>query len=150
MTEPMPSADLLARISAWAQRTYVWHLSFFVGFNVLLTALNVWTGKSWWALWPLVITGGLFLIHFLIYKTSLVDDEWVDERAGDIYSRSYDMGHINSIADRHDMETVAQKNERVARERHQKEQRELIRQMRQERQRQTSQSSAQSQRSEND
>jgi len=130
MSEPVPFSDLATRIGAWAQRTYIWHLSFFIGFNVLLTAINLWTGKPWWALWPLVITGGLFLLHFLIYKTSLVDDEWVDERAGDVYGRSYDMGHINSIADRHDMETVAQKNEREARERHEKEQRDYIREVR--------------------
>jgi len=149
MTEPLPSTDLLARISAWAQRTYVWHLSFFVGFNVLLTALNLWIGKGWWALWPLVITGGLFLVHFLVYKTSLVDEKWVEERAGDIYSRSYDMGHINSIADRHDMETVAQKGEREARQRHEQEQREFIRQMRQERQGQQSEKGAQSEKRQN-
>lgn len=132
MNEPAPSTrdTLEAQVSSWAQRTYHWHLAFFIGFNVLLTAINLWTGKPWWALWPLVITGGAFLLHFLVYRTSLVTDEWVDDRASDIYGRSYDTGHINSIADRHNLETIAQRKEREAQARFEAEQRELIRQER--------------------
>lgn len=111
------SNDLEEQVVRWSQSTYPWHRVFFIGFNVLLTAINLWTGKPWWALWPLVITGGLFTLHYLVYKTTLIDDLWVDERAGDLYDRSYDQGHIDSIAGRHDMETAMQRTERELRER---------------------------------
>ena len=47
----------------------------------------------------------------------MVDDDWVNERANDLYDRSYDQGHIDSIAERHDMETSVQRTERELRER---------------------------------
>lgn len=101
----------------WAQRFYPWHRFFFIAFNGSLTAINLYTGKPWWALWPLVITGGLFTLHYLIFKASLIDEEWVNERASELYDRSYDQGHIDSIAERHDMETTVQRTERELRER---------------------------------
>lgn len=110
-------SDLEAQVTYWAQLIYPWHRAFFIGFNGLLTAINLWTGKPWWALWPLVITGGLFTLHFLIYKTTIIDEAWVDERAGDLYDRSYDQGHIDSIAGQHGMETAMERTERELRER---------------------------------
>jgi hypothetical protein len=117
VVEPAKTPNLEEQLVSWAQITYPWHRAFFIGFNGLLTAINLWTGKPWWALWPLVITGGLFTLHYLIYKTTLIDDAWVDERAGDLYERSYDQGHIDSIAGHHDMETAMQRTERELRER---------------------------------
>ncbi|MFT5510676.1 MAG: hypothetical protein ACI89J_003773 [Hyphomicrobiaceae bacterium] len=110
--EPAKTPNLEEKLVSWAQVTYPWHRAFFIGLNGLLTATNFWTGAPWWALWPLVITGGLFTLHYLIYKTTLIDDAWVDERAGDLYDRSYDQGHIDSIAGHHDMETAMQRTER--------------------------------------
>jgi hypothetical protein len=115
--EPSSQANFERELMRWAQRSYPWHRAFFIVFNGGLTALNLWTGKPWWALWPLVITGGLFTLHYLIYKTTLIDDEWVDERAGDLYDRSYDQGHIDSIANHHGMETAMQRMERELQER---------------------------------
>ena len=117
MVEPAKTPNLEEQVVSWAQATYPWHRAFFIGFNGLLTGINLWTGAPWWALWPLVITGGLFTLHYLIYKTSMIDDAWVDERAGDLYDRSYDQGHIDSIAGHHDMETAMQRTERELRER---------------------------------
>ena len=117
MVGPVERPSLEEQLVSWAQVTYPWHRAFFVGFNGLLTAVNLWTGKPWWALWPLVITGGLFTLHYLIFKTTIIDDAWVDERAGDLYDRSYDQGHIDSIAGHHDMETAMQRTERELQER---------------------------------
>jgi hypothetical protein len=115
--EPSNQANLEQEVVRWAQRSYPLHRAFFIACNGVLTALNLWTGKPWWALWPLVITGGLFTLHYLIFKTTLINDDWVDERAGDLYDRSYDQGHIDSIADRHGMETAMQRMERELQER---------------------------------
>ncbi len=117
MAEPVKEDNLEEKIVAWTQRTYPWHQMFFFGLNGLLTAVNLYTGAPWWGLWPLVITGGLFTLHYLVYKTTLIDDAWVDERAGDLYDRSYDQGHIDSIAGHHNMETAMQRTERELRER---------------------------------
>ncbi|MDH3581826.1 MAG: 2TM domain-containing protein [Hyphomicrobiales bacterium] len=88
------------------QRTYPWHRNAFIGLNILLTVLNVMTGPPWWGLWPLLITGLLFMLHFLVYKASVIDDAWVDERAADVHYKSYDQGHIDFIAERHDIDNV--------------------------------------------
>lgn len=117
MAEPSINSDLEARLVGWTQKTYPWHRAIFIALNAGLTALNLYTGAPWWALWPLVITGGLFTLHYLIYKTTLIDDAWVDERAGDLYDRSYDQGHIDAIAGHHNMETAMQRTERELRER---------------------------------
>ena len=63
-------------------------------------------GPPWWGIWPLLITGALFTLHYLIYKTATVDEDWVDDRAADVYDRSYDQGHIDSIANHHDLTSV--------------------------------------------
>jgi hypothetical protein len=102
---------------AWAQWTYSWHRAVFIGLNLLLTAINIWTGPPWWGIWPLLITGALFTLHYLIYKSSMVDDAWVDERAADLYDRSYDQGHIDSIAGQHGFETPIDQKSREVQER---------------------------------
>lgn len=106
-----------AQLFRWAQRGYGWHRAVFIGLNVVITVVNIWMGPPWWGLWPLLITGALFTLHYLIYKTSMVDETWVDERAADLYDRSYDQGHINSIADQHELETPLDRKEREIRER---------------------------------
>ena len=104
----------------WAQATYGWHRAAFIAVNLVITTVNIWNGPPWWGVWPLLITGALFTLHFLIYKTSMVSDEWVDERATDVYERSYDQGHIDSIAGHHDLETPLERTERHARRKRQR------------------------------
>ena len=90
----------------WVQRFYPWHRNLFIALNVALTIANVLTGPPWWGIWPLLITGLIFAIHYLVYKASVIDDDWVEERAADLYYKSYDQGHIDEIADRNKMEKV--------------------------------------------
>jgi len=97
-------------------RAYAYHRAGFIAFNVVLTLVNIYTGKPWWALWPLLVTGLIFLIHYLIFKASTVDDAWVDDRAADLYDKSYDQGHIRTIAGFHEMETAADRRTASARE----------------------------------
>ena len=105
------------QIAKIAIATYPWHLCIFVSVNVLLTALNVWGGPPWWGIWPLLVTGLVFTVHYLIYKAATVDDQWVEDRATDLYDKSYDQGHISNIAGRHGMETPMDRLEREIRER---------------------------------
>lgn len=85
---------------------YPWHKGAFIALNAVLTALNIYTGRPWWALWPLLITGFMFTVHYLTYKSLTVDDAWVDERAAELYDKSYDQAHIDTIAGRYDLETA--------------------------------------------
>lgn len=73
------------------------HLLTYLFVNVALTAINVYMGAPWWAVWPLVLWGLLLMLHFLYYRATSIDDAWVDERTLDLRSRSYDMGHIDDI-----------------------------------------------------
>ncbi len=88
------------------RRFYPWHRIGFLAFNGIVTVLNVVSGPPWWGLWPLLITGLAFAVHYLVYKASVIDDDWVDERAADLYYKSYDQGHIDFIAERSDLEQV--------------------------------------------
>lgn len=92
-------------ISALVVAHYRKHLIAFIAINVTITVLNIVSGPPWWGLWPLLITGLIFTFHLLMYKAITVDEAWVNERAGELYDKSYDQGHIASIADRHEMET---------------------------------------------
>jgi hypothetical protein len=76
------------------------HLLLFVAVNVVLHAINVYTGAPWWAFWPLVVWSMILLAHYLVYRARRVDERWVKERTEDVRSKSYDRAHIDSIAAR--------------------------------------------------
>lgn len=79
------------------RRAFRPHLYAFLTVNAGLTGVNVYAGAPWWAVWPLVLWGMLLTLHFLYYRATSVDDAWVEERTLELRSRSYDMGHIDSI-----------------------------------------------------
>lgn len=81
-------------------RSFKPHLLTYLCVNAALTAVNVYMGAPWWAVWPLVLWGLLLMLHFLVHRATSVDDAWVDERADDVRSRSYDLGHIDDIRKR--------------------------------------------------
>jgi 2TM domain len=87
----LPGSDARTfRVHAWA----------FVAGNVALSVANWLTGRPWWAFWPLLLWGVVLGIHFLVHKTHTVDDEWVAARTAELHAKSYDVSHIDSIAER--------------------------------------------------
>lgn len=78
----------------WFQR----HLVAYLVVNIGLTAANIASGAPWWAFWPFAIWSMVLMVHYLVYKTSTVDDAWVDERVEDLRSKSYDLSHIDDIS----------------------------------------------------
>ena len=99
MNEPKPVGTLDA-LCALLTRYFQLHLNVFVAGNVVLTAINIYTGAPWWALWPLLIWGVPFSVHFFIYKSLTVDETWADDRIDDLRWRSYDLGHVEDLEDR--------------------------------------------------
>lgn len=97
---PQPTQTRLDRLCALLTTYYRLHLWAFVAGNLLLTAINIYSGAPWWALWPLLIWGVPFSVHFFIFKSLTVTEEWVDERIDDLHWRSYDLGHVEDLEDR--------------------------------------------------
>jgi hypothetical protein len=89
--------------AAWRDRLvrgFRWHVWSFLVLNLGLTAVNIATGRPWWALWPLLATGLALGLHYILSKALTVDERWAEERARDLTIKSYDRSHIESIRDR--------------------------------------------------
>jgi hypothetical protein len=66
-----------------------------------LLAINVLTfAGRLWAFWPAFGWGVVLLVHYLFVRSIHVEDEWVEERAGDLRMKSYDFDHIHNIQGR--------------------------------------------------
>ena len=80
---------------AQALRVHVW--AYVVGACVL-SAVNWIVGGTWWSFWPLAAWGVVLAAHALVRKTSSVDEHWADEHAAAVHAKSYDVDHIDRIA----------------------------------------------------
>lgn len=80
---------------AQALRVHAW--VYVVGACVL-SAVNWMIGSTWWSFWPLAMWGVVLSAHYLVHKTSSVDEHWVDEHTAQIHAKSYDVAHIDRIA----------------------------------------------------
>ena len=78
-----------------------WHLLAFLALNGVLTAANIATGPSWWAFWPLAVTGFLLGLHYIVYKSATVDAQWAAERVAELNLKSYDRSHIEELKARY-------------------------------------------------
>jgi hypothetical protein len=81
-------------------RSFRRHAWGFLALNLGLTAVNITTGRPWWALWPLLATGLALGVHYILFKAFTVDERWADERASELNRKSYDRSHIESIRER--------------------------------------------------
>jgi hypothetical protein len=104
--EPVPPASswraTFAPAHRWLVRYFAWHVRLFLIVNIALNALNIFTGRPWWAFWPLLVTGFALGAHYLFYKTAVVDERWADERTQDLNLKSYDRGHIEDLKTRYE------------------------------------------------
>jgi hypothetical protein len=81
-------------------RLYRLHLVVSAAFNAALAAVNVASGGGWWTFWPALASWLLLGLHYLIFKVATVDESWAEMRTDDLRSKSYDLAHIHSIAER--------------------------------------------------
>ncbi len=89
--------------AAWRDRlvrSFRWHAWSFVALNLGLTAISAVLGWPWWALWPMLATGIVFGVHYMLFKAFTVDERWVEERTRELTIKSYDRRHIESIRER--------------------------------------------------
>ena len=68
--------------------------------NTGLNLTNASTGRPWWAFWPLLVTGMLLGLHYLLYKAMTVDEHWAEERIEELNLKSYDRSHIEELKSR--------------------------------------------------
>ncbi|MEM7249958.1 MAG: amidohydrolase family protein [Pseudomonadota bacterium] len=73
------------------------HRNLYVAVTLGLLIANVITGAPWWSFWPIFGWGVVVMFHFFLFRSINIEDEWVDSRAGDLRSKSYDFSHINDI-----------------------------------------------------
>ena len=83
------------------KRAYRWHVLAFLALNASLSLINAFTRGSWWAFWPLIVTGFMLAVHYFLYKSIDVDESWAEERAQELNLKSYDRGHIEDLKARY-------------------------------------------------
>ena len=88
------------RLGRWLGAAFPWHAASFLALNAGLTVVNVMTGRPWWAVWPLIISGFALALHYFLYRATTVDEEWVAARITELNVKSYDRSHIEDIRER--------------------------------------------------
>lgn len=81
-------------------RLFRWHAAAYGIVIGGLTVVNIYVGGGWWSFWPMCGWGMILALHFFYYKSVTVDEQWARLRTDDLKLRSYDLGHIQDIAER--------------------------------------------------
>ena len=82
-------------------RAFRRHAGAFLVGNLLLNGVNALAGGSWWAFWPLLVTGLMLAVHCLFYKAASVDERWAQARTEELNLKSYDRSHIEGLKSRY-------------------------------------------------
>ena len=70
--------------------------AFFIGIGLLLV-VDFFLFDEWATFWTMILWSMAFGVHFMIFKSQNVDDDWVEEKLiFDVY-RPWDYGHIEQI-----------------------------------------------------
>ena len=70
--------------------------AFFIGISSLLV-VDFFLFDEWATFWIMILWAMVFGVHFMIFKSQNVDDDWVEEKLiFDLY-RPWDYGHIEQI-----------------------------------------------------
>tara|TARA_Y100001968_G_C19349178_1_gene713693 strand:+ start:437 stop:832 length:396 start_codon:yes stop_codon:yes gene_type:complete len=82
-----------------SQRSYKGH-SLIYSTSVLLWGLAVaFIPGDWSLFWPIMIWTIAYMIHFLIYKGTHIDEDWVRDRVKRLTDEAKDLSHIEAIRD---------------------------------------------------
>lgn len=81
-------------------RLFRWHATSYGIVIGGLIVVNIIVGGGWWSFWPMCGWGMFLALHFFYFKSVTVDEQWAQLRTDDLKLRSYDLGHIEDIAER--------------------------------------------------
>ena len=84
------------------------HVRAFLVVNAALNVVNAFTGRPWWAFWPLLATAFALALHYLFYKAKAADERWVDARVEELNLKSYDRSHIEGLKARHSTKNTSE------------------------------------------
>lgn len=77
--------------------SYRWHQSaFLVGIAGMLV-VDFFFLDGWMTFWPMVAWSMIFGIHFMVFRSQSVDEEWVRERIIFEVYRPWDHGHVDEV-----------------------------------------------------
>ena len=63
----------------------------------LMAVVDFFLLDGWSTFWPMVVWSMLFGLHFIVFRSQVVDEQWLEERMiFDVY-RPWDYGHIEEI-----------------------------------------------------
>ena len=88
------------KLAFWlSERVYKAHrVIYFISLLAWVTTV-VFIPGDWSLFWPIMVWTILFMIHFLVFKGTHVDEEWVEERVERINEEAKDLSHIEAIRD---------------------------------------------------
>lgn len=88
--------DSHASIARWMR----WHVCAYLAVVVPLNGLNISQGAPWWAMKWTLGWGVVLAIHYFIFKSITIDEDWVEDRANQVREHSYDFDHIKDLEHR--------------------------------------------------
>ena len=80
-----------------SKRVYKAHSVIYVVAVVAWGTAVAFIPGNWSLFWPIMIWTIVHMIHFLVFKGTHVDEEWVDERVDRINYEAKDLSHIEAI-----------------------------------------------------
>lgn len=76
------------------------HLSAYLAVFALVLIANLGFGAGVPAFWPIAVWTVAVAIHYFIASAYDVNEDWMNDRAFELRTRSYDFDHIRNIQDR--------------------------------------------------
>ncbi len=85
-------------MAVWlTERYFKVHSALFIAAVLIWLIANLFFPGDWSAFWPLMIWTIIYMIHFMVFRGTHIDQDWVDERVLRIADESKDFSHIENI-----------------------------------------------------
>ena len=82
-----------------SERVFKTHIVIYVIALLAWATAVAFVPGDWSLFWPIMVWTIVFMIHFLVFKGTHVDDEWVEERVERLNEEAKDLSHIEAIRD---------------------------------------------------
>ena len=96
--EPTQPDFETTNLAFWlSARVYKTHSMIFGAAVMAWVAAVAFIPGNWSLFWPVMAWTIAFMFHFLVFKGTHVDEEWVNERVDRINEEAKDLSHIEAI-----------------------------------------------------